>query len=148
MYKILASIPALIAAATVANFSARVALADILLLEPPEPAYPALIDHSCGGVHTSTYVLGFDANGNISGAVHARTRCPMGSGRYRRSKTYSSWHTLVWDLHGKLLTTTASHPLTPDPEFTATDKHGNTISTRHPGSPAYSTKIVGVLTTP
>lgn len=127
--------------------AASAALADTLLLEPPTPAYPVLLDHSCGGVHTSTYVVGFDASGNVAGVVYAWTRCDAGGGRSRRTKTYASWHSLVWDLNGSLLTMTASGAATPDPSFTATDKRGNTISTRRLGSSASSADFVGVLTT-
>jgi hypothetical protein len=124
------------------------AWADTRVLEPPAPAYPLLLDHACGGVHTSTYVLGFDGSGNIVGAVHAWTRCGIGSGRHRRSRNYSSWHKLVWDIHGTLLSTSVSEALSPDPHFTATDRLGNTISMRPLGSNWSSTSFVAVLTTP
>jgi hypothetical protein len=124
------------------------ARAESVLLEPPSPAYPTLLDHSCGGVHTDTFVLGFDANGNVLGAVHAWTRCGIGSGRFRRSRNFSSWHKLVWDLHGKLLSTSATPALQPDPDFTASDAHGNTISTRRPGPDSSPGHYVGILTTP
>jgi hypothetical protein len=127
---------------------AAAALADTtVVLQPPAPAYPKLLGHSCGGVRTSTFAVGFDRDGNIRGLVHAWTRCDAGGGRAHRTKTFSSWHSLVWDTSGQLL---ASEPNTapsaPDPSFTMSDHEGRTISTR-PKTPE-SSEYTAVLTTP
>jgi len=121
--------------------------ADTVLLRAPEPAYPTLLSRSCGGVHVSTYATGFDASGHVTGLAHAWTRCPAGTGRYRRTRLYESWHSLVWDLSGTVLAMRESAPTSPDPEFTATDSAGSTVATRRAsthGAAAYS----AVLTTP
>lgn len=111
-------------------------------LRPPAPAYPRLLDHSCGGVRTATFAVGFDADGNVLGVVHAWTTCNV-SGRSYRTKTFSSWHSLVWNAKGELLAATQSAPASPDPGFTATDAVGRTISTRRTAS-----GYLAVLTTP
>jgi hypothetical protein len=138
MYKLVALIFATVATGT--------ALADTLLLAPHGPAYPALLERSCGGVRTATYLTGFDADGHVVGAVHAWTRCNPG-GRGGRTKTYDSWHSLVWDLRGSLLRSERTGPLKPDPRFTATDERGNTISTLYLGPGSNSADYAGVLTT-
>jgi hypothetical protein len=135
---------ALFSALVVAN----AAMADTLLLEPPTPAYPTLLDRSCGGVQTSTYALGFDASGNILGAVHAWTQCTVDAGRYHKIRTYSSWHSLVWDLHGSLLATMASDDIIVDPTLSAVDEHGNTVSSRYVVTDSRPAGYVAVLTRP
>ena len=136
-----------VATAFVVMFAAGPVTAGTLLLGAPQPPVPALLGASCGGIHVSTYATGFDANGNVTGAAHAWTRCPLGTGRYRRTRHYESWHSLVWSLSGSVLAVGPSPPAPPDPTFTATDAAGNTIATRreeHGGDVRYS----AVLTTP
>jgi hypothetical protein len=73
---------------------------------PLPAAYPTLLGASCGGVHVTSYVTGFDENGYIRGEVHAWTRCGgSGRGGGYQSHTFQAWHTIVWDLrqHYKLL---------------------------------------------
>jgi len=114
----------------------------------PQPDYP-LLGVSCGGVHTSTYVTGFDLNGNIKGEVYAWTRCGhSGRGAGYQTATYSSsWHSIVWDLTGSALTTTPWDGVTPDPLFVATDANSNTIRTAQTQT-ASGVAYLGILSTP
>src|SRR5947209_20488386 len=59
---------------------------------PLPPGYPTLLGFSCGGVHVSSFVTGFDSNGNITGEVYAWTKCG-GSGKGGGSKParYQWW---------------------------------------------------------
>ena len=94
---------------------------------PLPAAYPTLLGASCGGVHVSSYVTGFDQNGYIHGEVYAWTSCGVsGRGGGYQSQTYQAWHTIVWDLlqNYKLL---PYDNVVPDPAFTATDANGNSI---------------------
>jgi hypothetical protein len=120
--------------------------ATTVILDPPLPAYPALLDHSCGGVRVSTFAAGFDGDGHVLGVVHAWTRCDAGRGRAHGTKTYSTWHSLVWDTSGRLLASAPTVTPQANPGFTATDDEGRTIASRpkSPGSPEY----VAVLTIP
>ena len=112
-----------------------------------QPGYP-LLGVSCGGIHTSTYVTGFDFNGNITGEVYAWTRCGgSGRGGGYKSKLYSSWHSIVWDLTGAPLATTTWNGVTPDPLFSETDANDNTISTAQVQT-VNGLAYVGLLTTP
>jgi len=95
---------------------------------PIPVGYPTLLGASCGGVHVSTYVTGFDVNGNIAGEVYAWTRCGgSGRGGGYKSHTYSSWHSILWDFYGNFVLLPYDGTV-PDPLFTATDAYGNTIS--------------------
>ena len=95
----------------------------------PQPGV-VLLGVSCGGIHTSTYVTGFNDAGNIMGEVYAWTRCGgSGRGGGYRSKLYFSWHSIVWDLTGRALVTLPYDGIVPDPAFTETDAAGNTIHT-------------------
>ncbi len=113
----------------------------------PQSGYP-LLGVSCGGIHTSTYVTGFDTNGNITGEVYAWTRCgSSGRGGGYHSTVYSSWHSIVWDLTGTALATLPYDGVVPNPAFTATDSSGDTISTS-PVLTSYGTAYLGILETP
>ena len=110
----------------------------------PQPGVP-LLGVSCGGIHTSTYVTGFNDDGNITGEVYAWTRCQFG--RYQPSRLYKSWHSITWDLDGVALETLPWDGVVPDPSFTETDADGNVISTIQKATswgPAY----VGVVSKP
>jgi hypothetical protein len=133
-----------IVALSLLSLSAAAASAATITLIP-QPDYPYL-GVSCGGVLTSTYVIGFDANGNIRGEVYAWTQCG-GSGRgggYQVTK-YDSWHSILWDIEGAVIETLPYDAIVPDPNFTATDANGNMIhDARVPGTTQYT----GVLETP
>lgn len=136
MKTILASIALLLACAT--------ANAATIYLQP-QPNYP-LLGASCGGIHTSTYVTGYDVNGNIKGAVYAWTKCSSG-GRGAPAHTYSAWHSIVWNLQGTALVTIPWDGVTPDTAFTETNEAGDVISTSSVGTP-YGWAYLGTLTTP
>ena len=94
----------------------------------PVPAgYPTLLGVSCGGVHVTSYVTGFDASGNIRGELYAWTACG-GSGRGGGYKVthYQSWHSITWALGGTYLVSPYDG-LVPDPAVTETDAYGNYI---------------------
>ena len=93
----------------------------------PQPGVK-LLGASCGGVHTSTYVTGFDSKGNVTGKVYAWTRCSRG-GRGGKTKSYRSWHSMIWDLTGAPLATLPDDGIAPDPTAVETDKAGNIIRT-------------------
>ncbi len=95
---------------------------------PLPPGYPALLGVSCGGVHVSSFVTGFDSNGNITGEVYAWTKCGgSGKGGGYRTTTYQSWHSITWALN-KAYTLVSYDHIAPDPLFTETDRYGNFIS--------------------
>jgi hypothetical protein len=128
------------------GFAAELPAATILL--NPQPDYPLIGGVSCGGDHPSTYVVGFDANGNIKGEVYAWTRCGLsGRGGGYQSTSYSRWHSIVWDLKGTPLVTTPWDGITPDPLFVATDAQGDRISTVQVDTPS-GTAYQGMLVTP
>jgi hypothetical protein len=108
----------------------------------PQPDYP-YVGVSCGGIHTSTFVTGFDANGNIRGEVYAWTRCGgSGRGGGYQVTNYDSWHSILWDLQGAVLETLPYDGVAPDETFSQTDANGNTIhDVLVPGTPQY----IGVL---
>ncbi len=94
----------------------------------PVPAgYPTLLGVSCGGVHVSSYVTGFDQAGNITGELYAWTACG-GSGRGGGYKTrhYQSWSSITWALDGSYVVRPYDN-LVPDPSFAATDQYSNYI---------------------
>jgi hypothetical protein len=94
----------------------------------PLPAgYPTLLGVSCGGVHVTSYVTGFDAAGNITGELYAWTACG-GSGRGGGYKVthYQSWHSITWALGGTYLVS-AYDGVVPDTTFTDTDQYGNYV---------------------
>jgi hypothetical protein len=95
----------------------------------------------------STYATGFDANGHVTGAAHAWTRCPTGGTRYSRTRLHESWHSLVWSLDGSVLAVGPSPRSQPDPTFTAADAAGNTIATRREGQGG-DVRYTAILTTP
>jgi len=111
----------------------------------PQPDYPYL-GVSCGGVHKSTFVTGFDANGNIRGEVYAWTQCGgSGRGGGYQVTNYDSWHSILWDLQGAVIETLPYDGVAPDETFSATDANGNTIhDVLVPGTPQY----IGILETP
>lgn len=111
----------------------------------PQPNYP-LLGVSCGGIHTSTYVTGFDVNGNINGEVYAWTKCSSG-GRGSPVRTYSAWRSIVWNLQGTALVTTSWDGATPNAAFTATDEAGDVISTSSVWT-VQGYADLGTLTTP
>jgi hypothetical protein len=93
----------------------------------PQPDYPYL-GMSCGGVDVSTFVTGFDANGNIRGEVYASTQCG-GSGRgggYHVTH-YNAWRSILWDLKGAVIETLSYDGIAPDATFSQTDANGNMI---------------------
>jgi hypothetical protein len=95
---------------------------------PLPPGYPALLGASCGGVHLSSFVTGFDSNGNVSGEVYAWTKCGgSGKGGGYKATTYQSWHSITWTL-SKTYTVNNYDSIAPDPLFTETDQYGNFIS--------------------
>ena len=105
-------------------FLASTAQAQDIMLNP-QPDY-VYLGVSCGGTHPSTYVTGFDANGNIKGEVYAWTRCGL-SGRGGGYQYYDSWHSIIWDLDGNVLGSFDYDGIVPDTTFTETDAAGNTI---------------------
>jgi hypothetical protein len=111
----------------------------------PQPDYPYL-GVSCGGVHKSTFVTGFDANGNIRGEVYAWTQCGgSGRGGGYQVTNYDSWHSILWDLQGAVIETLPYDGVTPNEAFSETDANGNTIhDVLIPGTTQYT----GVLETP
>ncbi len=118
------------AVAMLGMLSTGVASASTTISLNSGPGYPTLLGVSCGGVHTSTYVTGFDASGNITGEVYAWTRCGLsGRGGGYKSHMYSSWHSFVWSVDdGAILQILPYDGVAPDTSFTATDVSGNTIS--------------------
>jgi len=95
---------------------------------PLPPGYPTLLGVSCGGVHLSSFVTGFDSNGNITGEVYAWTNCGgSGKGGGYHTTTYQSWHSITWTL-SKTYTVNNYDTVAPEPLFTATDQYGNFIS--------------------
>jgi hypothetical protein len=103
------------------------AFAETLIELQPQPGVP-LLGVSCGGVHTSTYVTGFNDEGDIAGEVYAWTRCGVsGRGGGYHSKLYYSWHSIEWDLNGVALTTLPYDGIVPDETFTETNDAGDTV---------------------
>lgn len=95
---------------------------------PLPPGYPTLLGVSCGGVHVSSFVTGFDSNGNITGEVYAWTKCgSSGKGGGYKTTTYQSWHSITWTL-SMAYTVSNYDGIAPDPLFTDTDHYGNFIS--------------------
>ena len=103
---------------------------------------------SCGGIHTSTYVTGFNDDGNIAGEVYAWTRCGgSGRGGGYRTTVRRSWHSIVWDLSGVALETLPYDGVVPDASFTETDGAGDIIYTVSKAT-SYGTAYVGMLSKP
>jgi beta-lactam-binding protein with PASTA domain len=105
---------------------AMLALTGLATAAPlPMPAgYPTLLGASCGGVHVTVYITGFNADHTITGEVYAWTRCG-GSGRGGGYKTtlYSSWHTLKWDFFGNYVVN--DYDGGPAVNSVAVDEYGN-----------------------
>ena len=118
-----------------------------ITLEPPPEAYTTdlVLLQSCGGRHISTYVTGFDFEGNITGELYAWTKCSTG-GRGTKPKLFSSWHSIRWSLYGLSLGVVAWDGTIPDTTFTATDGT-NDISTISYYRP-YGTEYRGLLVMP
>ncbi len=97
---------------------------------PLPPGYPALLGVSCGGVHTASYVTGFDVNGNITGEVYAWTRCgASGRGGGYHSHVYERWTSITWGIDaGWYALATVYDGNVPDPTWVETDAFGHTIS--------------------
>lgn len=94
---------------------------------PVPNGYPTLLGVSCGGVHVTSYVTGFNAAGDITGELYAWTACG-GSGRgggYRVTH-YQSWHSITWSLGGTYIVS-AYDSVVPDPGLAETDQFGNYI---------------------
>lgn len=94
---------------------------------PVPSGYPTLLGVSCGGVHVSSFVTGFNAAGDITGELYAWTACG-GSGRGGGYKVthYQSWHSITWGLDGTYIVRPYDW-VVPDPAFTETDQYGNYI---------------------
>jgi len=94
---------------------------------PVPSGYPTLLGVSCGGVHVTSYVTGFNAAGDITGELYAWTACG-GSGRGGGYKVthYQSWHSITWGLGGTYVVGPYDS-VVPDPLFTETDPYGNYI---------------------
>jgi hypothetical protein len=98
------------------------ALADAL----PMPAgYPTLLGASCGGVHVTTYVTGFNADGTVAGEVYAWTSCSTG-GRGAKPRKIEAYHTMAWDFFGGY--TVDAYDGGPLVSGTFTDSYGNVAS--------------------
>lgn len=98
------------------------ALADAL----PMPAgYPTLLGASCGGVHVTTYVTGFNADGTVAGEVYAWTSCSTG-GRGSKPRKIEAYHTMAWDFFGGY--TVGAYDGGPLVSGTFTDSYGNVAS--------------------
>ncbi len=111
----------------ISAFSASVAYASTTIALYPQPGV-TLMGVSCGGIHTTTYVTGFDINGNITGEEYSWTRCGgSGRGGGYKTHTYTAWHAIVWDTNGVALVTLPYDGVALDASFTATDTSGNTI---------------------
>src|ERR1700716_2225125 len=98
------------------------ALADAL---PMPAAYPTLLGASCGGVHVTTYVTGFNADGTVAGEVSAATTCTPG-GRGSKPKKIQAYHTMAWDFFGGY--TVSAYDGGPLVSGTFTDSYGNVAS--------------------
>ena len=95
---------------------------------PIPSGYPTLLGVSCGGVHVSSYLTGFNRLGNITGELYAWTRCGgSGRGGGYKTTTYQSWHSIVWGLDQSFIVTPYDG-LFPDPLFYEVDQYGNQIS--------------------
>ena len=113
----------------------------------PQPG-AFLLGVSCGGIHTSTYVTGFNADGNITGEVYAWTRCgSSGRGGGYTSRLYYSWHSIVWNLSGVALATLPYDGVVPNVAYTQTDAAGDTIYTKQIYT-SYGTAYLGMLSIP
>ena len=107
--------------------TASIASASTIIALNPQPGV-ALMGVSCGGIHTTTYVTGFDVNGNITGEEYSWTRCGLsGRGGGYRSHLYTTWHSIIWNTNGVALATLPYDGVAVDSSFTATDTSGNTI---------------------
>src|SRR6266850_2991473 len=93
---------------------------------PLPAAYPNLLGASCGGVHVSSFVTGFDDAGNITGETYAWTSCSTG-GRGTKPRKIEGWRSITWTLTGNYKVATVTDIVVPDPDFTATDAYGNFI---------------------
>ncbi len=114
-----------LASGIMVGFAAMTAQAQSAL--PLPPGYPTLLGESCGGVHVSSFVTGFDANGNITGEVYAWTKCGgSGKGGGYQTHTYQSWNSILWDLYTNYKIVPYDN-LLPDPMFAAVDQWGNGI---------------------
>jgi hypothetical protein len=99
---------------------------------------------SCGGQHISTYVTGFNSEGNITGELYVTTTCSTG-GRGTKPRRYSEWRSMVWSVQTGLAILTAPYDgIVPDPLFTDVDAAGNTISTL-PSPQAWPFNLYGYL---
>jgi hypothetical protein len=96
---------------------------------PLPPGYPALLGVSCGGVHVTSVITGFNDDGTIAGEVYAWTRCG-GSGRGGGYKTrlYQSYHSIQWDFFGNYLLSAYDGGAL-DATVTAVDAYGNVAYT-------------------
>ena len=106
---------------------AGAAFADAL----PMPAgYPTLLGASCGGVHVTTYVTGFNADGTVAGEVYAWTSCSTG-GRGSKPRKIEAYHTMAWDFFGGY--TVSAYDGGPLVSGTFTDSYGN-VDTSYTGT--------------
>jgi hypothetical protein len=145
MKKTFISLLAIVSLATPLTFATPIFAETMIDLSP---AFSTL-GVSCGGIHKSSYVTGFDADGNITGKVYAWTRCgSSGRGGGYTTKTYSSWNGVVWNLAtGAALKSFPYDGIKPDPAFTATDAQGNRIFTKSYYT-SYGTAYMGQLVKP
>jgi hypothetical protein len=89
----------------------------------PMPAgYPTLLGASCGGVHVTTYIRGFNADGTVAGEVYAWTSCSTG-GRGTKPRKIQAYHTMAWDFFGGY--TVSAYDGGPLVSGTFTDNYGN-----------------------
>jgi hypothetical protein len=92
----------------------------------PMPAgYPTLLGASCGGVHVTTYITGFNADGTVAGEVYAWTSCSTG-GRGSKPRKIEAYHTMAWDFFGGY--TVSAYDAGPLVSGTYTDGYGNVAS--------------------
>ena len=99
------------------------ALADPL---PMPPGYPTLLGASCGGVHVTTYITGFNADGTVAGEVYAWTSCSTG-GRGSKPRKIQAYHTMAWDFFGGYMV--SAYDGGPLVSGTFTDDYGNVAYT-------------------
>jgi len=85
---------------------------------------PNILGVSCGGVHGTVTIVGFDTNGNVQGSLHETTSCASG-GRGSPPHTYTGNSVITWDFRGGYITSYDATLAIPAAGGMAIDNYGN-----------------------
>jgi hypothetical protein len=97
------------AIALVLIFVSSAAAAGQISLSPP-PGYSGGLSGLCVPPAISTYALGFDGNGNITGELEAVVTC-----HNKYGPTTRHWDSVIWDADGNFLTLLPYDGMVPGP---------------------------------